>query len=70
MKPFKVDENSAEMNMILNEREDVVLIIRLEKRMMFREWLKKSYLVQQKNQTLECGDEQKESRRTKKDNII
>ena len=36
MKPFKVDEHRAEMNMILNEREDVVLMIRFEKGMMFR----------------------------------
>ena len=41
MKPFKVDANRAEMNMILNEREDVVLMIRFEKGMMFRECLKK-----------------------------
>ena len=41
MKPFRVDENRAEMNHILNEREDVIIMIKFEKGMMFRECLKK-----------------------------
>ena len=41
MKPFKVDESRAEMNHILNEREDVIIMIKFEKGMMFRECLKK-----------------------------
>jgi hypothetical protein len=41
MKPFKVDESRAEMNHILNERADVIIMIKFEKGMMFRECLKK-----------------------------
>ena len=32
MKPFKVDEHRIDMNHILNEREDVVVMIKIEKR--------------------------------------